>query len=426
MGVALTEFSRSALGTGQHSQSAATPPKTLLLVGSIPGSRNVGQILVREMLSCVDPDRYVIAALLDKADEAYDEYHTSTTRVFRRPREQAERRFQGRLGGLYSAVERIRVYEPRIATLTDEVAEFAKANDVQRVWGILNMTSVIDVCAKLVKRLRVPLIAHVWDDVEHLTLQRGLDAMTRRRTASRFARLLAAAERTAVIGEAMSEHYTKSFEARCQIVRHGATDVTVPRGEHTNTDEFVIGFSGGMYCPSAWKAFQAALEHLNWCAAGKSLRLVVMSGHASFKSRSPAQVEYLGWRADSEVHERLSKCDLLYLPQPFESSQRALAELSFPTKLSAYVGTGRPVLIHGPEHASLVRFSREYPVGPICTSLKPEMIADAIVQLAANELPYRDAAHAATVVANTILSRHRFVDQVRSFLRDESAWAAPA
>jgi len=403
----------------------ASTGKTLLLVGSIPGGRNVGQLLLREMLACVDPDDYVIAALLDQAsDEARGADQACATRVFLRPREHATRRFQGRLGGLASAVERVRVYEPAISSVADQVAVFAEANDVRRVWAILNMTAVIDVCGPLAERLRVPVIAHVWDDVDHLTQQRGLDLFTRRRTARRFARILAKADRTAVIGEAMGEHYTKRFGARCQIIRHGVSDATMPRDAPTSADEFVIGFSGGMYCQSAWKAFQAALAKLNWHVAGKRIRFVVMSGHVSFSSQSPAHVEYLGWRADDEVHARLSECDLLYLPQPFEPSQRALAELSFPTKLSAYVATGRPVMIHGPDHASLVRFAREHPVGLVCTSLAPESIAQLIEAFAVDTAAYRNAAHAAASIANTDLSRSSFVGQVRSFLREESPEAA--
>lgn len=421
MSVAATESNPSARVIIQNKQGGASAGKTLLIVGSIPGSRNVGEILLREMLESVNRERYVVAALLEEfSDHLLEGVQTDSLRVFVRPKEHATRRFHGRLGSLDAALERIRVYERAIVTLAGRVSEFAAENNVNRIWAIFNMTSVIDVCARLVKLQNLPLLAQVWDDVDHLAWQRRLDAVTRRRTAKRFAALLARAERTAVIGEPMSEAYTQRYGARCQIIRHGISNSSVSRDVPTSAEEFIIGFSGGMYCPSAWKALQAALAQLNWQAAGKSIRFVVMSGYVSFKSRSPAQVEYLGWRADSEVLERLSKCDLLYLPQPFEPSQRALAELSFPTKLSAYVSTGRPVLIHGPEYASLVRFSREHRVGPVCTMLDPVAISGFIAELAADDAAYREAARGAATVANTVLSRSNFVNQVRTFLREDS------
>ena len=418
----------TALIGSRSNRKLAVTGKTLLIVGSIPGGDNVGQIMLREMLECVDSDRYVVAALLEQGiDVPEDARDASAMQVFRRPHEHANRRFHGRLGGLHLAIERARTYEPAIATLADQVAAFAIANGVGRVWATLNMTAVIDVCEKLNKRLRLPLIAHVWDDVGYLTQQRGLDAFTRRRTAGRFARLLASAERTAVIGEAMGDNYARRFGARCQIVRHGVSDATEPRSEPTNATEFVIGFCGAMYCPSAWKAFQAALTKLGWKLAGKSVRFVVMSDHISLSSQSPVNFDYLGrLRTEAEVHAQLSKCDLLYLPQPFEPWQRGLAELSFPTKLSAYVSTGRPVMIHAPDHASLVTFARENPVGLVCTSLDPEVIAQTIATFAGDGVAYREAAVAAAAVANSVLSRRSFVAQVQSFLGEGSIEAMPS
>lgn len=395
--------------------------RTLLLAGSVPGHRNVGQIMLQEMLDCLDREQFAIAGLLG-AGEMHEIEPEAGVRVFQRPPEHVRRAFTGRLGGVAAAFRRLRDYEPAISALADDVHAYARDIGVTRVWAILNMPSVIDVCTQLVSRLQLPLLAHVWDDVEHLSRQRGLDAFTRRRTERRFGALLARAECTAVIGESMAAHYTQRYGARCQIIRHGVADGVVAREQPTGPAEFVIGFSGGMYCPSAWKAFQEALDRLGWRMGGKRIRLVVMSGHVTFTTRLPAHVDYLGWRDNvSEVYERLGACDLLYLPQPFEGSQRELAELSFPTKLSTYVSTGRPVFVHAPEHASLPIFARLHPLGHVCTSLDPAVIAGAITRIATDPGRYAEAAHASAAIAGKVLSRTNFESQVRAFVGGKSA-----
>lgn len=398
--------------------NGARPPegRTLLLAGSIPGSRNVGQILLRDMLACVDADRFAIAALLPP-NATGEVAESRQCRVFPQPYENATRRWQGRLGGLSAAVVRLREYEPAVAKLADEVASHATAGGFTRIWATLNSTTAIDVCERLVDRLHLPLLAHVWDDVEFLTRRRDLDALTRRRTERRLGRILACAERTAVIGETMATEYAKRYGARCQIVRHGISDKVAPRESQTGGDEFVIGFSGSMYCPSAWKAFHEALARLGWKVGTKRLRLVVMGHKVSMVARTPALVEFLGWRSDDEVQARLADCDLLYLPQPFEPGQRPMAEFSFPTKYSAYVASGRPVLVHAPEYASLPVFVREHGLGSTCTQLDPDAIAAAIIEIALDEQRYRDAARASATIASTVLSRGHFAEQVRAFLR---------
>ena len=93
------------------------PGKTLLIVGSLPGSANVGQILLREMLSCVDPERFAIAALLDADSTAAPDAQGSVkAQVFTRPREHATRDRQGRVGRLLAGMNRARAYEPATTT----------------------------------------------------------------------------------------------------------------------------------------------------------------------------------------------------------------------------------------------------------------------------------------------------------------------
>ena len=266
----------------------------------------------------------------------------------------------------------------------------------------------------------MPLLTQVWDDVAHLCLQRRLDRLTRFRTMRRFGQVLGESARTAVISESMAAAYSTRYGARCEVIQHGASDQTTARINPTSSEEFVIGFSGGMYCPSAWKSFFEALAHLNWQAGGKRLRLVVMSGQISFSTHSLANVEYLGWRPDKEVQERLSRCDLLYLPQPFEHFQRPLAELSFPTKLSAYVSTGRPILVHGPPYASVVGFNETHPLGICCTTTDSVWIGETIDRFISDLKAYEKAAESVAHVANTVLSRPRFIEQVKSFLRPVS------
>jgi len=397
--------------------SSVAPGRTLVIVASVPGSRNVGQILLREMLRCVDADRFVIAALIDpNSEDAQAAESLCEMRMFACPKENAKPRVGGRFGGVVGAIQRVNRYEPEIGRVSREVLRFAQQSGISRIWAILDSTAAIDVSAALIRKMDVPVLAHVWDDVEHLTRQRRLDAFTRRRTAARFARVLTRSRCTAVIGDAMGENYARRFGVRWQVIRQGVADQTLPREERTRDGEFVIGFSGGMYCPSAWKALLDALGQVGWTIGGRPVRLVVMSGHVWFSTRSPTNIQFKGWVPEAEAHRTLASCDLLYLPQPFEPAQRPLAELSFPTKLSAYVSTGRPVFVHAPKYASLVAFAQTHPVGPLCSSRDPAVVAKTLEAFASSATAYADAARASADVANTVLSRASFVAQVQAFL----------
>lgn len=391
-------------------------PRTLVLVAGVPGGKTVGQILLREMFAQLEPSRLVFAGLVDAGEEGKGAGDLGAFRAFRRPRECSRSESGGLVDNLMTTVSRMRSYDPQVRRVAEDVAAYARDNGVERIWAIFNMPSVVDVCHHLLERLRLPLIAHVWDDIEHLTTQRNMDRLTRKRVGERFGRLLARSQRCAVIGEQMAAHYGKVYGAACEIVRHGVSDGVSTATGQTSRDEFLIGFSGGMYCPSAWKALQKALERLHWRVGERPVRLVVMSGKIGFDTRAPANVTFLGWRSDAEVHVELGKCDLLYLPQPFEASQRPLAELSFPTKLSAYVSTGKPVLVHGPGYASVIPFAHAHGFGPVCESLDPALLAAEIERTATDPARHASYCRGSAHVAASVLSRSEFRRQVQTFV----------
>ncbi|AIE74666.1 MULTISPECIES: glycosyltransferase [unclassified Synechocystis] len=399
--------------------------KTLIVVGSVPGGANVGQILLRDMLASLPKEDYFVAALLDpKEQSAWQEQNPEppANLVFflNRPSEHAVRPWNNRAGGLWSGLKRRLSYDRQVKILANRLEQYIGEVGITRLWGILNMTTVVDVLFDLGKRCDLPLLTQVWDDIDYLTQQRGLDSTLRQRTQKRFGHLLAKSVKTAVICEAMAKHYSKYSGDHCEIIRHGLADQVTAQTDYTSPAEFSIGFSGGMYAPEAWQALFEALAYLNWQVAGKSIKLVVLSGKITLPCRSPANVQYLGWRNTEEVRSYLAQCDLLYVPYPFASHLRPLAQLSFPTKLSTYVSLGRPVFAHVPQYGSLVDFYDKYPLGALCTSLDAKVIAEKIAALAEDTNLYEASAKTVAWVGEKELSQANFVRQVKNFIGAEA------
>lgn len=401
-------------------------PKTLLIVASQPGQGNVGEILIDEMLVQLEPGCIAVASILPTLEHPDKSLGTPyNVRFFEHPDERKVRRFNGPLGAIDAMYRRSTRQSPIIRRVVSELQSYVREQDIQQVWAIYNTPSIVDIVTRLQKIAKLPLLSHVWDDMEHICRERHLDGVSRHRTTLRFSKLLRESERTAVICENMARNYSEVYSATCCIVRYGTQDQVEPRGEFTSSNEFRIGFSGGMYSHSAWKVLIQAFEKLDWRVAGKSIRFVVMSGNVQFTTRHPANIDYLGWRSTSEVFHELSQCDLLYLPQAFEEQQRPLTELSFPTKLSAYVGTGRPILIHTPTYGSLAQFCNRHSISTMCNHLSASDLAESINRLAQDIQDYRKAAECVANVGSTVLSRARFIEQLRKFLLPEAKTETP-
>ena len=71
----------------------------------------------------------------------------------------------------------------------------------------------------------------------------------------------------------------------------------------------------------------------------------------------------IGFEADYDrLLQRLSECDLLYLPLAFEDTGSLTTDAlqySFPTKSLDYLLAGPPILVHCPAEFELSRFFRE-------------------------------------------------------------------
>jgi len=106
-----------------------------------------------------------------------------------------------------------------------------------------------------------------------------------------------------------------------------------------------IGFAGTLYDMGQFNILLNALNLSGWEIGSRPV-ILCMTGKW-FRLRGidfPCNIEFKGWQKNSNDTTRLlSECDLNYLPIPFNEEWRDFATLSFPTKLSTYLTSGRPV-----------------------------------------------------------------------------------
>lgn len=394
--------------------------KTLLITGMVPGDGNVGEILIKEMLACKGIEKVSLAALVTEDHFARrDSERLLSQQCFVPPAEFARRDAPGLKGTLTTIYDRLKRYEPAIKKLSQDVLRFIEKESPEQIWFILNSTVSIDVAANVSKAIDIPMLAHVWDDPRHIMMQRKLDRFTVARTMKRFNRLLKKADRLGLICEQMADEYAKESDAPAVIIQHGLQDTVEPRDMPSSGSEFRIGLSGSMYCYSAWKALLLALDQMQWRIGSKRIILIVAGSNIHFQAFVPAEARFYGWRPTDEVVEMLGDCDVLYLPHPFEGLQEPLARFSFPTKLSTYVGTGRPIFLHAPTYSSLTDFSNKYEFGLLSNEINPDAIARLLQETFQNADTMAHLSKATADIGSTVLTRSNFQRSVEEFLKPE-------
>ena len=93
---------------------------------------------------------------------------------------------------------------------------------------------------------------------------------------------------------------------------------------------------------------------------------------------------YKGLIPNKDVQSILANYDLLYLTMSFAPDWAIVSKVSFPSKTMAYLESGIPIITHGPDYSTIIRFAKRYKIGlPICT-LDSNKFANSVLEYEKN------------------------------------------
>jgi glycosyltransferase involved in cell wall biosynthesis len=96
--------------------------------------------------------------------------------------------------------------------------------------------------------------------------------------------------------------------------------------------------------------------------------------------RQSANVRILPFGSEADVARDLEEADLLYLPLPFGANFEPFVRLSLSTKLVTYLGSGLPILYHGPPMAAVADLLAENDAAMIETTLDADSLTARLVE----------------------------------------------
>ncbi|MGY2275772.1 glycosyltransferase [Pseudomonas reactans] len=365
----------------------------LLLLTDIPPCRNFTAGLVLDRLvSFLPKDQLAICAVVNPAlqPEIPAELDLVPKLLLTKPRE-ASIRVLPRKAGVLSAFPYELLQAGRVRSdLLPKIVEFAKAQQVDAVWVVLQGQTMVRLARQLTKKLNVPLLTQVWDPFGWWLQANRIDGFTRRRLQKEFDDVLKESASCATASWAMSQNYTAKYNVANVPVIAGLPRELArePAARPHERDDFVIAMAGQFYAQAEWQCLQYALNGCNWTVAGRRIRIRVLGGGFSAFTQSPANFEYLGWRSQEETISLLADADLLYMPYWFSEEYREESSNSFPSKLVTYFAAGRPVFCHAPAYASPARYVEANNAGYLCQSLDTATIVACLERVIQDEDTY--------------------------------------
>lgn len=399
-----------------------TDTDRILLLTDIPPCQNyTGGIVLDQLCSFIPKERLACYCILNP--ELTDAKLSPSLqgipyKQIDKPNENSYRITKGRLGKLSSYLKEYYISQLIIPKIAKDVIQFARDNNIKKIWCLLEGQTTIQVAHYLAKNSSFEILTEIWDPPTWWLRDRKIDFRSTQRILSQYDEAIRLSKKCATASIPMAERYKKNLGVQTiPFLPSLPKDLCRPPGTlNKDSNQFIITLAGQLYASEEILALQLALNTLNWKIGNKKVVLRVIGRQIAFNTNQEVQIEFYGWRYHKELIELLSQSDLNYCPYWFTETFREESSLCFPSKLSTYLASGKPALYHGPEYGSPASFLTTNNAGYCCYTLNPNSIADTLKQIASDSERYKLVTKNAFDLFNRMLTLEHLKNSFEDFI----------
>lgn len=262
---------------------------------------------------------------------------------------------------------------------------FGKEFGADIVWCVIQGQTMVRVAGPIAQGIGAPLLLQVWDPLEWWLRAHKVNAWSSSKLLRQFEETMKHCQGCFAASWAMAEEYNRDYGVRAIdfIPSLSASYAKAPAKSITSEAELVFAMAGQLYAIDEWNAFLSLHNSLNWKIKGRTIKILLLGKHDGLEipSWAAGKVHKVGWVSQEEAVSICNSADILYCPYWFSPDFEKEARLSFPSKLTTYLASGRPVLFHGPEYASPARYLKKYDAGYFCCSNAEDELLKCIVDI---------------------------------------------
>lgn len=245
--------------------------------------------------------------------------------------------------------------------------------------------------------LRIPFIAYIMDDYVYqwVGARRFLARMI-----ERF--IIKDADKVFVLNEFVQRNYRERYGIEAHIIHNPVVlpDVYAVNPNY-NSRSFNIVYTGSVY-HAHFDAFRNLVRALE-CFVEKELSLHVYTPQPESlfieNGLLSGQVKIYPPVSQEDVGEVLAKADMLFLPLAFESLIPEVIHCSAPFKMSEYLSSKKPILVHAPRESFLTWYFSKYHCGVVVDRNDPGAIYEALKRVFSGAFNLAELANNARVRA---------------------------
>ncbi len=240
----------------------------------------------------------------------------------------------------------------------------------------LNLTRL---SLEIAERLKIPICYFPMDDW-HSSLYEG--SYLHRHVEEIATRVAQNASVRFALGPKMAETLTSRYNVLFECLYHADSPerFNVSRDPKNSTrNEFVVGYVGSLYLgrSSAIQDLLKACALINYPFRIEVYCENIPTDIPQELISSPAVV-FLPLPDHNQLPGVLVNCDMLFLPESFESKYKSAIELSLSTKAHLYMFSRRPIVVYGPPWSGTVDYAKRFGWGIVIEQQDIQLLAEGI------------------------------------------------
>jgi glycosyltransferase involved in cell wall biosynthesis len=306
----------------------------------------------------------------------FDDSQTSWTDETLRAKAAALNRFWGMMSSVSSRGE--------------ELANQLRSRNLSAIIGCSGDCLDLPVASELAQKLGVAFIAYLFDDPvfqwTNEQLERPVALLMESAWAPRAARILAPNEELCSEVYARNEHLEITHPIIIRNPTQADLDIPVAAAPARGPDEpWIIVCTGSVYHAQS-DAFRNLVEALDWIDDAWEIHVASHQDEEALARNGLVgpHVRVRGKLSHADTIALQQQADVLFLPLAFEVVPEVIRS-SAPLTTGEYLASGRPILVHAPEHSWLSRFFRQRNCGIVVDQPHVAQLAAALLRLREDE-----------------------------------------
>ena len=198
------------------------------------------------------------------------------------------------------------------------------------------------------------------------------------------------AKKIIITNEATKDYYQKLYRRldKFEIIYNSVFSDNYAKIEEKkiNNKNIKIVFTGNIYWPQ--KNSIINLMNLIKSPSNTNINLDIycpkVPDEIITASENSKKIRFLYSEPDT-MPKIQSEADILFLPLSWNTEAPDIIKTASPGKLTDYLISGRPILIHAPEYSFIAKYGKEYNFAEVVDAEDQELLLSAIKKLTSNE-----------------------------------------